>query len=293
MNRYGDFEKFCRLQLHTGDYDAHIPTLDRLVKDLRLGRDQGVWMGLLYMGYYSEGSMWAAYRTKGVSKRTVPPPPHLPITTQRRNLYGGRLVRHFNDLYTINDLHTHFGRAGDWQDLLRLLRGVYGNGRWAAYTTGELVNHLGGYGLEPSTFEILESSGPRRGLAAMGLDATEQDARKVHDRLGNALGLDLPASVLESLLCDWGGMCKGTFYAGRNIDRQQGRILQVERCHGVDCTVLWETRRRVFPQDTLGELNGWEGIDKVRLRAYRDLGRVLAPSEDRTNHQQGRTTLWS
>jgi hypothetical protein len=38
---------------------------------------------------------------------------------------------------------------------------------------------------------------------------------------------------------------------------------------------------RVYPLTTLGELNGWEGIDKARLKAYKETGTVLAPWEDR------------
>ena len=280
MKNFKMFVKFCAMQLETGDYDAHIPFLMELKKRLRLSKEHSVWLGFLYMAYYTEGSAYVAFSDKQVRDRVKLPPSDLPITTQRRNLYGGRITRHLEELHEIPKLHKWLSVSDSWSSLLDRVGSVYGNGRWANYTTSELISHLGELGIEPDTYEILQSSGPRKGLVALDLQPTDSAAKLVADKLA-IQGIEIPASVLESLLCDWAGMNKGTFYAGRNIDRQQGRILQVEEKLGVKLDLLWFIRRKVFPAYSLGELNGWEGIDKKRLKKFRDERKILTPGESR------------
>lgn len=269
-----EFIGFCKLQLATGDYDAHIPFLKKLATGLP--REEALWLGLLYMSYYNEASAWVAFSDDAIRRYQIAPPGTLPIEVQRRNLYGGRINRHLSDLLTRTPFATWL-TCSCWDDLLSTIGDVYGNGRWASYTTSELILHLAELPFGPTSYEILDSSGPRRGLTALGLPVSEEGAEEVR----KALGGNLPISVVESLLCDWAGMLKGTFYAGRNIDRQQGRILRVERALSLKLDRLWAVRREVYPNEALGELHGWEGIDGFRLRWYRDGRGVKAPWEDR------------
>lgn len=281
MVDWSNFLYFVRSQLFTGDYDAHIPFIKELCSDLDLNIEERLWIAFLYMGYYTEGSMYIAFSKKMVRNRKLTPPDDLPITTQRRNLYGGRIQRHWEELHEITSLSDWLGQSSSWSELMELVGSVYGNGRWAKYTTSELLVCVSDLEHEPDSFEILDSSGPKKGLSYLGLGPGEESAELVHNKLSRE-GIDIPFSQLESLLCDWAGMNKGTFYAGRNIDRQQGRILQVEEKLGTKLDKLWEIRSKVFPPETLGELNGWEGIDKERLKTYRDKNKkVLLPQESR------------
>ena len=288
MNKdFGKFISFARLQLKTGDYDAHIPFLSTLCDSMELSSDERIWVGLLYMAYYTEGSMWRAWRSPGVRGREKHPPLDLPITTQRRNLYGGRIKKHLGELMEIKSLTDWVGEADSWDSLLKVLKRIYGNGRWASYTTAELLIRLTEKeGLEPTGFEILQSSGPKQGLEFLQMPVAEKSALKILRSMEQE-EIEIPMSVLESLLCDWSGMNKGSFYAGRNIDRQQGRILHVEHLrskktgNAVRFKRLWKCRRKCFPKATLGEKNGWAGIDTKRLKAYRDSGKILAPHEQR------------
>lgn len=282
MINFNLFVDFCKSQLETGDFDAHIPFLKELCGELELTKEQSVWMGLLYMGYYNEACAYTAFKRPGVKQKKVLPPMDLPIETQRRNLYGGRIRRHFEDLYTRSPHLPWLEGANNWEDLLSIVGSVYGNGRWARYTTSELLTHLGRLPYEPDCFEILESSGPRAGLHWLGLEPSEMNAMAVLRMMADE-GVKVSVSQLESLLCDWAGMNKGTFYAGRNIDRQQGRIIKVAALLGskVDLSLLYVIRKRVFPGYSRGESNGWQGIDKKRLKAYKETGKVLHPGEDR------------
>lgn len=284
-----NFDKFCtfvRHQLETGDYDAHIPWMVGLMKKFELRLDEAVEIGFLYMAYYNEASAWQHWAWHKMLrpdelKKTLR---QLPIESQRRNLYGGRIEEHLCELHEMNLEKPWLERlqsCGSWEDLLDEIESVYGNGRWASYTTSELMLHLAKLDLEPDSFEILTSSGPLNGLLALGLQPCEETAKEVHEALG-AEGISTTYSQLESLLCDWCGVCtKGSFYSGRNIDRQQARIIKVERMTGASLPELWEIRKEVYPHKSLGELNGWVGIDKERLKHYKRSGEVLAPWEGR------------
>jgi len=280
IKEFDKFVYFTRLQLETGDYDAHIPFLRGLVDHLNLNKEKSLWLGFLYMAYYTEGSMYAAFIQPGVASKKTFPPVDLPITTQRRNLYGGRIHRHFEDLLSRGSLVGWVGQCETWQELIDEVGSVYGNGRWARYTTSELINVMADLKIVPDTFEITESSGPRKGLIALELEPIEQSAEYLIKRLSKE-GVNLSPSMLESILCDWAGMNKGTFYAGRNIDRQLGRILQVEVMLNTKFPVLWEVRDKVFPKESLGEHYGWKGMDNPRKKLYMTKGIIPKPGEQR------------
>ncbi len=283
------FLYFVKLQLETGDYDAHIPFLKEYCNGM--SGEESVYMGFLYMAYYNEASAHLAFVDRLVIKQFADGGGgglmQYPIELQRRNLYGGRIYQHLDEVHARRPLHGWLLGAQNWCQLLNLVESVWGNGRWATYTSAELLMHLGDLNhIEPDRFEIASSSGPRQGLEFLGLTPTEQSAHEVHQTL-NREGLACSVSQCESLLCDWAGMNKGTFYAGRNIDRQQGRIHKVddmlagETVCASKLSELWVIRHRVFPENTLGELGGWHGIDKDRLKVYQATGRVLAPWEGR------------
>lgn len=277
MKHFDKFVYFCRLQMATGDYDAHIPFLTQLRDNLQLDAEQSCRLALLYMAYYNEGSAWVAFKY-----HSEYPCLNIPIDVQRRNLYSTQeRWWHIKSLREKQPWAEHLAKATNWKELLSLVGSVYGNGRWASYTTSELLMHMAGLDLHPNSFEVMQSSGPRKGLECLGLEPSEKSAELVHEKLAKE-GIETQYSQLESLLCDWCGMNKGTFYAGRNIDRQQGRIVKVTKLSNASYfTQLWHTRQLSFPTETLGELNGWEGIDKARLKVYKQTGKVLAPSEDR------------
>lgn len=288
MINYDKFLYFTKLQLETGDYDAHIPFFKRLLGD-QIGTEKACELGFLYMAYYNEASAWCVHNGGKCE---------YPIEQQRRNLYGGRIYPHLEDLAARVPWLERLRKLDNWSSLLECIGAVYGNGRWASYTTAELLMHLAQLTVRPDSFEILESSGPRGGLEDLGLDVSEASARLVHDALISD-GCVLNYSQLESILCDWHGMCKGTFYAGRNIDRQQGRILKVAGLLEIEevfvdsrLAPLW-LARRCFDCETRGEVvggdgahgsfsrDGWSGIDKQRLKVYKETGVVLAPWEER------------
>jgi hypothetical protein len=272
---------FVKLQLYSGDYDAHIPTFVELKREHKLSIEAAVELSFLYMAYYSEASAWIHFQTYGgLHSRAID---YLPIETQRRNLYGGRIHLHLTELCELHQDKPWLDRlraCNSWSELLDEVGSVYGNGRWSSFTTSELLIHTAELDIEPDSFEVLSSSGPLNGMLALGLAPCEQTCKDVHQALLDE-GITTSFSQLESLLCDWCGVCKGSFYSGRNWDRQQGRILKVEERTGKLLLPLWEVRSKATKLGCLGELNGWAGIDKQRLKHYAKTGVVLAPWEER------------
>jgi hypothetical protein len=87
--------------------------------------------------------------------------------------------------------------------------------------------------------------------------------------------------MVESFLCNWSRINKADFYLGYNFDRQQARILKIEKLFGEKYKALWDARVKIFDKRVLGEHNGWEGADKKRVKVYADTGKVLMPWEGR------------
>lgn len=274
LGDYKGFFKFAQLQADTSDSDPHVQVWTEVARARKMRPDQKLWMTMLYMAYYQDGSMWFAMTEKKLGL----PPLDLPISYQRRNLFGGRIERHLQDLVDKAPLLTYL-KADTWDSLLKKLQSIYGNGRWASYTTAEMIVAMG-LGPKPETFEIAGSSGPKQGLEFLNLEGTERAAEQLHNKMRKD-GLDVPPEKLESFLCNWSRMCKGDFYAGYNLDRQQARLLKIERLKDVKFKEPWEARKAVLPKSCLGEHQGWEGVDKKRIKHYAKTGEVLTPWENR------------
>lgn len=308
LNR--DFLELVERQFATADFDAVHPTHLYLIERFKLDREQAVWLVMLYMGFYNEGSAWAAFSQS--DPFTVPPV--FRIERNRRNLYGGRVRDHFQALADgaraygsgyefLTQEFDDDSPAENWRRLLGTLRGVYGNGRWAAFTTADHLHKVCKLPVRPTDIENAGSSGPADGLRrAFGLTASSTlDAKDDLEHLNELAEQALDAiltyvdvkvpylddghvdmGMVESVLCDWSGLARGSYYSGRNIDRMQARIVDVMTSFNIGkLDVLWEAREAVFDRRHLGEFNGWAGIDTDRLKHYARTGEVLWSHERR------------
>lgn len=292
-----DFLKAARLQLGTSDFDSEHPLYMRLMRDTGIRPDsrEGYWLSFLYMAFYDEASAWVTF--KHSDPFTVPKiASTLPIGTNRRNLFGDRILQHLGSLAEAEasapgwPLHNFTGDPrADWERLKDNICSVWGNGRFARYTTAEMLQKVNLAPVEVTDFDNDGSSKPADAidrLFACGrtVDALDAHGEKVYTKI-RAAGLKpsytpLDRGVVESILCNYSGMCRGVFYSGRNLDRQQARILRVEGL-GHKLQGLWEAREKVFHRKHLGEHNGWEGIDRNRLTHYRETGELLWVNEGR------------
>jgi hypothetical protein len=273
-----DFLILAEWEHRLDDHGPQNPFLWQLADLLDLTLEERLWLVMLGMAYYQEGSAWVAWNTPGVRARKQPPPVDLPIGVLRRNLFGGKIAKHFADMSRINSFVQWLKPAKDWNSLIETIRGLWGNGSWSSYTTAEAVISITGWDVTPTTEWFLSNSGPRKGLASLGFSVDEAGVGSLRSMIGDK-GLAIPIAALETVMCNWNNMRKGEFYIGRSLDRQQSRILEISyRC---DCSLLWEARKKAFNNQALGELNGWPGLDRKRLKLYKQTGRMPLPWENR------------
>jgi len=175
-----------------------------------------------------------------------------------------------------------------WRRLQRLLRQPYGNGRWAAYKTGEILMKVNGYRLEPTDMGNDFSTGPRQGLALFFdvVKGNGPDALRELDKQGELLrltlaydyGIVLPIEELETALCDFHALTDGRYYVGHDIDSMQEQIQNAAadfRKGGELVEEIWMAREKALPRAYLGEFTGRNGVDRRRLSAYSHTGEIL------------------
>lgn len=81
-----------------------------------------------------------------------------------------------------------------------------------------------------------------------------------------------PVVIVESTLCAFRKLFKGTRYVGYYADRMLEECTQANKDLwglGVD---IFDYRSKAIPRELLGELNGWSGIRKDRMRIWLERG---------------------
>ncbi len=284
-------------QYTSSDFDADHPMCKWLITKHQLSYVQGLWLTILAMAFYDEASAWVAFNRS--TPFCTPADCKLPIDKNRRNLYGTQIIHHLDEVcqayHNRRDWPTTGFRgdpAKDWYTLKDNLRSVWGNGRFACYTTADMLHKVNGVDITVGDFENRSSSGPADAIQRItGCDrkdvvALDKHGEEINQRILTARRHPTytrsDRGTVESVLCNFSGMCRGRYYPGRNIDRQQDRILRLTKLgHGKIVDVLWEARQDIFRREHLGEFNGWVGVNKPRLTHFKETGEILCPEDKR------------
>jgi len=291
VSLWADYAQFHEAQTQSRDMDPAYPVLKWFADSM--DRDSGLWLTFLFVGYYQIGSALKAFSLYPTP--TVPDQDTLkfPIAQPRRSHRATlRFAQHLDSLCAKAHKHGGLGAWLDtavtsqdpienWKTLNNELATVFGNGRWAAYKTAEILMKSHGFNLEVPDMGNANSSGPRKGLGLFFPGLPQGNSPAEVARLD-----DLSAEVVEHLqgkvsqvsmetaetsLCDFYAMTKGRYYVGIDIDEMQEQLLRVPS----DLTHLaFKARHDTLPHQYLGELNGWEGIDKNRKTIYRDTKQI-------------------
>ncbi len=285
-----DYYLMCERCCATGDYDPFVPLLYYIERDM--DREEALWYSCLFIAHYNPGSAWIAFHDSKVLQYKKW---DLPIETARRSLQGGRIYQHLDDLIdkagkagSLWDFFTQgFGSDPEknWLTLNATIRSLYGHGRWGGYIFGGILRKVHGLNVRQPDLGNKGSSGPLNGLILIMNEGTDEAAARLLEmtRANTCINWaehrcapepDMDYGVLESMTCDFNSMNKSRYYVGRDFDRDQYRIRRAEKATGVTLTPVWEARKAVFPNQYLGELNGWEGIDKDRLKVYQQTGEI-------------------
>lgn len=315
-----DFLAFSQRQYDClGSDPPHIGAIG--LQDGRNRSGEGsLWLSTLCMAYYNTASAWVAFNHVPTVACLPDWCARLPIAKQRRNLLGGRLLKHISDFAeqvgyygSIWDFLTHGFTGdpeGDWYVLQDTVRSVWGNGRWSSYTQTEMYQKANDLPVFPTCIDNDGSSGPRTGIQmVMGdvdsrediskkekLDILDDYADTLYGIVEEELNSYVPYlwyegymdyAMMESDLCNFQSLVKGQYYVGKGIDLQLGRALKTERVAeelGIDVQCMddiWDLREEWFDPEYLGELQGWDGTPAYAKQYYRDHGVIASHYEIR------------
>lgn len=85
-----------------------------------------------------------------------------------------------------------------------------------------------------------------------------------------------PKVIIESVLCMFRKLFKGTRYIGYYADRQLVECSSTDSDVSEHCGIdLWEYRKQCIPDSMRGEAHGWNGIRKQKCKDFLSLGGVL------------------
>ena len=288
MEREADFLEFAHWHTVSGDIDPVYPVLARIGPKLTDTDDELLSLILLYVAYYDLGSaLWTWDDGWRPGKPLTDTQLRRPTGTERR---GHRTLARFSDhIAALGMVHKRYGSweyalwpadvispKSRWNVVQERLRNIRGNGRWAAYKTGEMLQTVAGWEMTPTDAGHDWSTGPRQGLIDLfpelvGHDGHDPQTVRILDgytrQLVEATGH--PVEQVETHLCDWHSTLQGHYYLGHDIDLMLAHLGHSPK--HIQELVLG-ARADSFDAMWLGEVNGWMGVRKELNRLYKDKG---------------------
>lgn len=287
------FVKFATAQLESGDIDPAYPLLKVALASET--HERRLWKIMVYVAYYhfsSASSIWSNFPNPtyfdSTDQHFFEYAKYYATGVERRGFRGNlNAIDHLKNLVrTVTDTWgsfeawlTHCCNRPDnqrWAEIQRTMETVKFNGAWASYKIADIISHLYpdlnihaqdiGVGGGSST------SGPVPGLALLAGVSVKQAAQDIglqgvfYKTCVEKWGIPFEGmEQLETCLCDFNSLSKGTYYMGHDIDQQ---MTALKSC-GAD---LWNARQNSFPTRYLGELKGWVGVRKVLKPLYAEWG---------------------
>lgn len=283
-----DLIEFARTEKQAGDIEPWAATIGQLYRLGALDLEDALWVLKLYNTYDDLGSAWRCYRTwpsprAWMSAHDRSAAATFPISRERRNLYGGRVIRHLDSYAGCLDGRTQASWLADGgtglDGLTRHLRAVWGVGRLAAFEWAEFLAKIIGVRVRLTGAQLWESSGPRQSLERLygpmagprDLDVAASDCRASL----SAAGVSLSWWDFETVVCDFKVMCNGRYYPGKHIamirDEIEGLAVETDR------DLLRRALAATVPEAWMRAIK--PGVDKAMNKVYRDSGRVPGLTE--------------
>lgn len=287
-----DYARFHGLMIGTGDVDPVYLVYRRMAEDQGWTRAERITMVLLHVAYYHAGSALAAFNDCGGDLARVGEcRTDLPCGTERRGHRNpAALSKHLNELARsraeIEEWAGEIGglrnRHSGWARAVRRFSTLHGNGRWAAYKTAEMLKEVAGLRIDAPDMDHAYSSGPRKGLARLFKGVPEGNSYAVVGYLdmlsGEVIGHLRTAghfatmATAETTLCDFNSLLSGRYYVGHDIDQMQAQLNAVPSPLTIPAH---DARAAMLPTEYLGEFGDWVGVDRPRMKVYRDTGEII------------------
>lgn len=284
-----DLDEFVRLEKQANDIEPWA----EIIKALHLDEESSLWLLKLYNSYDDIGSAWrvasywpspADWAAASDHSEAV----NQPISRERRNLYGGKVVRHL-DAYVaalegrpqrdwIEQVLGGSTPFDDFRTLIVHLRTVWGIGRQSAFEWAEFIAKVQDYPIEPPDALLWESSGPRESLERIYFHDRFVNMKRTDCSLEelNAVALDCKQQLstplswwdFETVICDFNVMRKGRYYPGKHVAMLRGEVEASPH--------LLKAFNEVIPKP-------WSdipaGADKDLMVAYQQTGKIKLPEE--------------
>jgi hypothetical protein len=278
-----DLIKFAAIEVASGDLEPWAV----MIGALDVPPEDRAWLVKLYNAFDDLGSAWNVYRRWPSPAAWAAAPDRdeaatYPCTQERRNLRGGKVVRHLASYVEVLDgreqLQWLKEALGDldpeagWVAVSAEMRRIWGVGRQTAFEWAEFAEKSLGLPISAPDAALWDSTGPRRSLERLygaeastpaDLDRWAAEVRGVLDESN----INLPWEDFETVICDFNVMRDGRYYPGRHLaalaeevrDAPDNALL----IDAWDATVV-EPWRRIAP-----------GIDPAQARHYRDTGEII------------------
>ena len=297
---WGDIVEFGRWHVESRDIDPVYPVLRDLCDRRDVDAESRLWLLFCYVAFYDLASGLTVWEMTGTPDKldrvdVADACDRLPKATERRgHRRPGFAYRHLQSVAAHGRAHgslwslvtSGFGDDPEhnWLRLQDTLMQIHGNGRWAAYKSGELMMEIADLPVRPTDAGNAWSSGPRKGLALLfdpvegnGADAIAQLDAQVDATLAAFADAGLPLRVeqVETILCDFASMDAGRFYVGHDIDHLQHQIEHAPALSESLREDLWVARERTIDAQWRGEAAGWTGPRKDLNRLYRETGQIV------------------
>ena len=288
-----EFAFFHQEMVDTNEMDPVYPVLKEMGRLLDLDKEDLTWLVHVYVAYYDMGSALNCFEENPQPRIPSNPTLNRFCATERRGHRDPyRFKPHFQSLVSIAEsnggLYLWITKyltkdpKQSWRAIQAPLEIIYGNGRWASYKISEMLQKVIDLPIEAPDMGHANSTGPRDGLAYLYNNLPTgnktQDIATL-DSISNDLvskltthGVSAKIEEVETSLCGVKSLINGHYYIGADIDKMQ-ESLDKQPCSLTP--IAYEARKNVFPHRYLGELNGWNGIDKDRLKAYKETGVIL------------------
>ena len=178
-----------------------------------------------------------------------------------------------------------------------LEKNLYYFGRYSLFMYLEAIYNLTELAIQADTLNLKEALSSRNGLCfLLGLDNwvrhqsekkdnltsrqysfLQHELKKLYEELISKYP-DIPTTYwnLETSLCAYKKLFFATRYAGYYIDRQLQELKTMQSMNpDIDWSIFWQARKECFFEKSLGELNGWSGIRKDKMKYFLNTGKFL------------------
>lgn len=290
-DRLYDLARFARIELESNDLEPWAGLLGELHARGYVDYEQTLWLIKLYNAYDAFDSAFAMF------DRWNSPAQWLyaldryeaadyPCTQERRNLRGGKVVRHLEH-YALsvgsapraqeNWLVWPLQYRDQQEDFTRMtthLRTLWGVGRQTAFEWAEFLAKAADFPIEAPNAMLWESEGPRRSLqklygndhpTSQWLDARAEDCKSFLA----SQGVDLVWEDFETVICDFNVGRDGRYYPGRHLAALREELELIKPPWRDPLMACWYA----YVPKPWCDIE--PGIDKAKMPVYRDTGVIL------------------